>query len=180
MMVTLAKKNDCLLVYTVGLPLSGPVLVGALTMVGTSYQDLAVLKESLLAVPAEKLVDILLARVPYDQSLWIYLEAMTKVAAPAYGVFELFDLAKQFIKRAYGDESLSGRDASYHEPELYAAQSIVEKIFDKGHYQQVIDLFDWSLQFQNNLSELSEPDDFLNTAYIPLAILVLMSHIRLG
>ncbi|MFA7340414.1 MAG: hypothetical protein WC028_26770 [Candidatus Obscuribacterales bacterium] len=149
-------------------------------MVGTSYQDLAILKESLLAVSSEKLVDILLARVPYDQSLWAYLDAMTKVAAPANGEFELFDLAKQFIEKAYGKNSLNGRDASYHELKFYAAQSIVEKIFEKGHNQQVVELFDWYLQFEENLSESSESDDLLNTAYIPLAILCLRSHIRLG
>jgi len=148
-------------------------------MVGTSYQDLAVLKERLLAVPSEKLVDILLARVPYDQSLWTYLDAMTKVAAPANGGIELSSLAKQIIRRAYG-VTLDPRDASYHEPELYAAQSIVEQIFDKGQYQQVIDLFGWSLQFEENLSEPCEPDDFLDTAYMPLAILCLRSHLRLG
>jgi hypothetical protein len=93
--------------------------------------------------------------------------------------FELFDVAKQFIERAYG-ETLNLRDASYHVPELYAAQSIVEQVFEKGEYQQVIDLFDWSLQFEENLSEPSEPDDFLTTAYMPLAILCLRSQIRLG
>lgn len=147
--------------------------------VKTFKERLAVLKESLLAVPSEKLVEILLERAAYDESLWTYLEAMAKAEAPATSGFEMFDLAKQFIERAYG-ETLDPRDASYHEPELYAAQSIVGQIFDKGQYQQVIDLFDWSLQFEENLSEPCEPDDFLDTAYMPLAILCLRSHLRLG
>ena len=147
--------------------------------VTTFKERLAVLKESLLAVPSEKLVEILLERVVYDESLWTYLEAMTKIDSQVNGGFELFDLAKQFIERAYGDDALDLSDASYHEPELYAAQSIVEQIFDKGQYQQVIDLFEWSLQFEENLSEPCEPDDFLDTAYMPLAILCLRSHLRL-
>lgn len=147
--------------------------------VTTFKERLAILKKSLLAVPSEKLVEILLERAVYDESLWTYLEAMAMVEAPATSGFELFDMAKQFIERAYG-ETLDPRDASYHEPELYAAQSIVEQIFDKGQYQQVIDLFDWSLQFEENLSEPCEPDDFLDTAYMPLAVLCLRSHLRLG
>jgi len=148
--------------------------------VTTFKERLAVLKESLLAVPSEKLVEILLERAVYDESLWTYLEAMTKIDAQVNGGFELFDLAKQFIERAYGDDALDLSDASYHEPELYAAQSVVEQIFDNGQYQQVIDLFEWSLQFEENLSEPCEPDDFLDTAYMPLAILSLRSHLRLG
>jgi hypothetical protein len=105
---------------------------------------------------------------------------MAKTAASAGGGSELFNLAKQFIERSYGDDTLDLSDASYHEPELYAAQSIVEQIFEKGQYQQVIDLFDWSLQFEENLSEPCEPADFLDTAYMPLAILCLRSHLRLG
>ncbi|MDQ5937584.1 MAG: hypothetical protein QG574_4943 [Cyanobacteriota bacterium erpe_2018_sw_21hr_WHONDRS-SW48-000092_B_bin.40] len=157
-----------------------PVLVGEIRMAVTTFKErLAVLKESLLAVPSEKLVEILLERAVYDQSLWTYLDAMTKVAAPANGGVELSSLAKRIIERAYG-ETLDPRDASYHEPELYAAQSIVEQIFEKGQYQQVIDLFEWSLQFEENLSEPCEPDDLLNTAYMPLAVLCLRSHLRLG
>lgn len=148
--------------------------------VTTFKERLAVLKESLLAVPSEKLVEILLERAVYDESLWTYLEAMTKIDAQVNGGFELFDLAKQFIERAYGDDALDLSDASYHEPELYAAQSVVEQIFDNGQYQQVIDLFEWSLQFEENLSEPCEPDDLLNTAYMPLAVLCLRSHLRLG
>ncbi|MFA7340417.1 MAG: hypothetical protein WC028_26785 [Candidatus Obscuribacterales bacterium] len=147
--------------------------------VTTFKERLAVLKESLLAVPSEKLVEILLERAVYDESLWTYLETIAKVQASGASSLELFDLAKQFIERAYG-ETLDQRDASYHEPELYAAQSIVEQLFEKGQYQQVIDLFEWSLQFEENLSEPCEPDDFLNTAYMPLAILYLRSHLRLG
>ncbi len=150
-------------------------------MVGTSYKErLAVLKQSLLAVPAGKLVDILLARVNYDQSLWIYLDGMARAEAPEARAMELYEMAKKVITRAYGDDTLDYRDARYHLPELYSAQSIVEQIFEKGHYHQVIDLFDWSLQYEASMASPSWPDDFIDLAYMPLVIVCLKSHLRLG
>lgn len=150
-------------------------------MVGMSYKErLAILQKNLLAVPPAKLVDILITRASYDESLWHYLESITKAADAATDSVELFDLAKQFIARTYGDGTLNGRDASYHLAELYAAHSLVEQLFESGKYQNVIELFEWSLKFEDNLSEVSYPDDFLDCAYLPLAILCLKSHLRLG
>jgi hypothetical protein len=57
---------------------------------------------------------------------------------------------------------------------------VVEQIFEKGHYQHVIDLLDASVEFEDNLASVTWPDDFLDTAYTPLAILALKSHLRLG
>ncbi|MBA4026979.1 MAG: hypothetical protein C0473_01920 [Cyanobacteria bacterium DS3.002] len=174
-------KQNCHLVYTGATSLSGLVLVEEVSMVGTSYKArLEVLKESLLAVPPGKLVDILMERVVYDQSLWTYLNGMAKAEAPETGVLELFEMAKKVITRAYGDNTLDYKDARYHLPEIYSAQSIVEQIFEKGHYQQVIDLFDWSLQYEEEMASPSWPDDFMDLAYMPLAAICLRSHLRLG
>ncbi|MDP3509022.1 MAG: hypothetical protein Q8T09_13635 [Candidatus Melainabacteria bacterium] len=150
-------------------------------MVGTSYKErLEVLKEILLAVPPVKLVDILMERVVYDQSLWTYLDGMAKTEVPETGAIELFEMAKKVITRAYGDDTLDYKDARYHLPELYSAQSIVEQLFDKGHYQQVIDLFNWSLQYEECMATPSWPDDFMDLAYMPLTVVCLRSHLRLG
>lgn len=179
-MAAVSKKN-CHLVYTGATLLGGLVLVEEVSMVGTSYKErLEVLKESLLAVPPVKLVDILMERVVYDQRLWTYLSGMAKAEAPETGAIELFEMAKTVITRVYGDNRLDYKDARYHLPELYSAQSIVEQIFAKGYYQQVIDLFDWSLQYEESMATPSWPDDFMDTAYMPLAVVCLRSHLRLG
>jgi len=146
-----------------------------------SYKDrIFALREGLGAVPIEKLVDALVGRAVYDESLCKYLEVLAKSEGADIKAEELFDTAKKFIATVYGSENLDEQGASYIRTDLKAAHSVVEQLFAKGHYAQVIQLFDWSLQFEESLSGAVDLGDPLDTAYMPLALLCLRSHLRLG
>jgi hypothetical protein len=150
-------------------------------MTDLTFNDrLALLKDSLLAVPPQKLIDILIERAVYDDSLRTFLEVMTKLGVPGGPAADLFESAKSMITKTYGTDDLNYQDASDYQLEIYSVHSVLEQIFEKGQYQQVIDLMHWSLQFEENLAGVSWPDDFIDNAFMPLAILGLKSHLRLG
>ncbi|MBS2010552.1 MAG: hypothetical protein JST01_26120 [Cyanobacteria bacterium SZAS TMP-1] len=138
------------------------------------------LKNGLSNVPPARLVDALVERTAYDLSLLKFLETLVQVGQPRGKPAQSLEAAKKLISAVYGADSIYDEDIDSVENDIKGAQAIVEQLFKDGFYAEVIELFDWSLQFEENISEVCEPDDFLDTAYMPLAILCLKSHLRLG
>lgn len=138
------------------------------------------LSENLFLVPQSKLVEMLIERVSYDQSLCRYLESVVGSNLPGVEVAQIVDVAKSAIEAAYGKDLDNLTDASSHVPELYADQTLVEQIFAQRLYQEVVDLVDYSLEFTENISSAIEPDDSMDTAYNSLLVLWLRSHLKIG
>jgi hypothetical protein len=132
-------------------------------MTDLTFNDrLALLKDSLLAVPPQKLIDMLIERAVYDDSLRTFLEVMTKLDVPGGSAADLFESAKSMITKIYGTDDLNCQDASDYQRETYSVHSVFEQIFEKGQYQQVIDLMHWSLQFEENLAGVAAGDQKLS------------------
>jgi hypothetical protein len=103
-----------------------------------------------------------------------------KFDVPGGSAADLFESAKSMITKIYGTDDLNDQDASDYQLEIYSVHSVLEQIFEKGQYQQVIHLMHWSLQFEENLAGVSWPGDFIDSACMPLVILCLKSYLRLG
>ncbi len=134
-------------------------------------------KEKLLAIQPETLVEMLLKRGESDQGLWRYLETISEASTsstPAKWV----KLTKMAIDNAFGAD-LDVPDASFHLPELYSAQNFVEELFNKEHYKEVLELVEYSLQYEENLLSPCEPDDLLQDAYNPLLTLWIKAQLKL-
>lgn len=138
------------------------------------------LKANLLSVPQEKLVAALVERCNYDQSLFKFLEVLGQLHGSGAKPDKSFEQVKNFLKSVYGARDPEKRDHHDLQEDVHSVQAAVELLFANGLYSEVIQLFEESLQYEENLACIHWPDDFLDTAYMPLAMLCLRSHLKLG
>ena len=123
---------------------------------------------------------MLMVRVPYDDALFQYLQTSSESNASGVATEKIVKLTKAAIDRAFGVDDLDYSDATYHLPELYTVQTLVEDVFKKSMYKEVTELVEYSLQYSENLMGISWPDDFMDCGYDALLELWIKAQLQLG